>query len=84
MIFIIFLDRALEARKSPYPIEYRLNEVESLLTRANFPDIEEQALNTKRNLLRQAYAKYCSTLPGCSSQASEGTHTRGIIKIRFD
>ena len=67
-----WVDRAHETGESPYPIEYTVNELIDLLTPKNLPDIEEDVLNAKRSMLREAYFKYCGTLPGCSSPNIEG------------
>jgi len=59
--------RAQETGESPYPIEYTVNELTKLLTPDKFPDMDVEELRSKLELLKQAYFKYCGTLPGCSS-----------------
>ena len=58
---------AQTAANSPYPVSYELAPLTSLFTSTFFPDMLADDLNTRRNLLSDAYDVYCNGLSGCGT-----------------
>jgi len=56
---------AANVAASPYPVEYELAAITSLLTTKFFPGMPSNELTTRLTLLTAAYNSYCSGIPGC-------------------
>jgi len=56
---------AANVAASPYPVEYELAAITSLLTTKFFPGMPSDELTTRLTLLTAAYNSYCSGIPGC-------------------
>jgi len=66
---------AQDVAEAPYPFEYALEPLPSLLIPANFPSLGPTILSTIQQKLASYISQYCSTVQGASCSGPKPDHT---------